>query len=783
MPYNKEHHDCGILRSDGSTKVGLMLARGNDGEYLYQVDDDEPFASQQVSEAGYGALPYGKELVAEQHDWRSGFGLEVYDENDPKRYNSSYGMDMRHRGMAIQSYKPSAATLPTTPTVNDAGFEAWDDGTTPTNWTQVEPGTTNGVTQDSANERSGTYSAALNTEGTSESTGIYQDLANWSNAFRSTTWTVGFYVKATDANMWKVRINDGVGETNGTAHTGGGSYELLTCTRQLDSSATRIRVGVYANTPGANKVAYVDDCQIPASGVIKVRQDFSDEMYFSRGSILLAMSSAGAITIRGAFLHSITSLKQMQVGGADYLFIAFGTSQNYWYMTEAEAFTESTATDKQYEHFELLDATAPTMYGNDGTNTLRSTVNPLNGGTAWSTQTTVDATYNAITGLRSVNSVFYILKEDRPFYLDTTGNVKVLTNITEHMTSTTGGKNSFHWLGYFYMPYGTQALLEYNVANATYNWKDPSDWITNLADFDGQVFAVTGDERWLFAVVDNGTKVEVLAGRFESIDGTTQWVWHPTQEITLDGCETAWVSNVYQRRLWIASTDSTDSLYYIPLPDAYGDIANDTNRDFDTSTRPYVITPWLHFGYRDDTKAFIQLFLKLGHSYDADIYFNVDYELWKTGTWVDVGNFKGTSTDRQPSAFIDISNKPAREMVRFKINAFTDDATKTPILLDYNCHAVLYTTRRRIIKCTVVAGDNVRDKLGQQLDESATIKTVLEEASADLTYPTEFYDPDGATINVRLLPTSPLWEYTKNETAPTKPERRFNLVMQEVELS
>jgi len=55
--------------------------------------------------------------------------------------------------------------------------------------------------------------------------------------------------------------------------------------------------------------------------------------------------------------------------------------------------------------------------------------------------------------------------------------------------------------------------------------------------------------------------------------------------------------------------------------------------------------------------------------------------------------------------------------------------------------AVLFPTRRRIIRCVVRGSDRALNKLGQPNEDSAAeIKTALEEASADATWPVSFFD-------------------------------------------
>ena len=98
--YNRLKHDLGFLRQDGSTSVGLRLARDKDGKPVYRSYDDEFLAQQQTTGTpGYGNLPPEKELALVRSDWRGGFGQE-YDD-DEKKYYDSVGADDRFKNRFI----------------------------------------------------------------------------------------------------------------------------------------------------------------------------------------------------------------------------------------------------------------------------------------------------------------------------------------------------------------------------------------------------------------------------------------------------------------------------------------------------------------------------------------------------------------------------------------------------------------------------------------------------------------------------------------------------------
>ena len=300
--------------------------------------------------------------------------------------------------------------------------------------------------------------------------------------------------------------------------------------------------------------------------------------------------------------------------------------------------------------------------------------------------------------------------------------------------------------------------------------------------------ATAHDDEYEFVAVDNlsdTTKVEILAGRDETIDGSTSFRWHPIAELTLAGVQTMFISNVVQKRLWIASTDSTQPLYYIPLPTGYGDIVNDANRSFKTGT--YFITSYLHGGFKNNLKSFIKITLTMGHAYDANIYFDVAYEKLGDTSWTTIGSIKGTATNRTASAFIPLAGtvNPTSPMMRFKITTVTNDTTKTPILLQYTVSAILYPAIKTIYYGQIICAEEITCKNGI-IDKNMkdTIIATLDNAR-NATWPVSIRDIDGNTQTVKFLPlpkNMPRFAITKDEKG-RETERVYNVMMQSVTLS
>lgn len=773
--YNQDHHDIGITNvgSDGSgtSLIGMMLAKTEADAPAYEEYDSDFLADQFFT--GAPSQEYTnpeKELIISQSDWRAGFGLEYADPAESKRYFSSIGMDMRHKGQAILGWTSTGISLLTslTATIANGTMEA------ATSWT-------GGVGRSALQAHGGTYSWAVDiTNGTA-----YQDAATWATTWRSRIFAVSGWIYCPANSSARISIADGVGQTNSSTVSGGAAWTQVILYRTLDASATQLRINLECLDETGGDV-FFDDVVLstPTIGKIVARAEFNNALYFAMGNILVKLNGTGdGFTEVRPFPATITWLEPFQVSGTDYLFICLGTSTSYEYMTTAEVFTISTATVKTFQFMKWVNTTADTMYGNDGVNTFRSTTNPLNGGTAWSAQTVVGDAANPITQLYTKSGALYIGKEDMMYYLNSSGVVQrdYAPELTSALSSHTC-KNADIWQDEFFIPAGDQALLR---AKDTNEWINPSKYCTNLADFSGQVEAVTHDEEWLYCAVDNSTKVEIMAGREEKIDGSTSWRWHPIHELTLTGVETIFVSTVYKKRLWITSTSSSDSLFYLPLPTKYGDITADSNRSFKTGVT--FETSWLHGNFRADDKAWIKLTLTMGHTYNASRYFTLDYKKLGDSSWTNIGNYTGSSTSMTQSRYIDTTNKPFTSMMKFRFTGVTNDTTITPILLSYDVRAILYPSIKRLIHCVVRCAQDVTRKDGVlETNMYSTIKTTLDNARNNAKWVVSIRDIDGSTVNVKFLPVPRSMRrllITKREHDRPKQEREYHVLMMEVSLS
>ncbi len=740
-----DKHDIGVTNAS-SKIIGMMLAQDKNNVPSYGVFDDEWLAAQFFT--GRPSTTNVRpqiEIIIDQYDWRSGFGLEKFDYSDSKRYYSSTGMDLSNKGMAIPGPVSTAVTIPTvlTPTLVNGDMEL------AANWT--------GGARSSVQKHAGTYSWYV--EG-SDTNGVTVQ------ATQTISVTIGDYQSryvalrgwvyldlSTASTRVRIGINDGQSGIYSDWTTTEDSWVYLTAVGAMAANATQLVVKLQTNslaTEAADRKCYFDDVQIGQGGTIAAEATFNDKQYISLGNVLGKLDADGdEFTEVYAFPATITALEPFTDSA---LYIAIGTSDPYWAMSTGESFTRNTLSNNYMKFMKTVHTTASTMYATDGDNTIRATVNPAAGGTAWSGQTIVGASYHTFTDFLERSGALYMPKEDMTYYLDSSGNVqRDLAPEVESLTSSTSGKNSLIWLDKLYTPVGDQALLEIGAVNT---WRNPSDYSTNLSAFVGRIQALASDQRWLFAIVDNSTKLEILKGRQETVDGTTSWVWHPFHQLTLTGCEIAFTSTVYQKRLWISSTDSSENLYYIPLPVGYGDVTNETNRSFLTAT--YFETSWHHGNFRSDSKGFYKITLYLGHSYDADIYYEAHYKKRGDSSYTEINStdkFKGTSSVRSTTAYIPVDsgsvNPVSTEMI-FKFVAKTDDVTKAPILEGYDCRALLYPTTRTIIACRVRNASQLTDRDGADAGAYKDVKAALDNLRT-ATWPITIKDLDGTTQTVKYL--------------------------------
>ena len=773
--YNFLQHDVGIVNQAGEV-IGLMLVKDKNDAPVYLTSDDD-----YIADPIRGQSNPNKELPPFiQDDWRGGFGLKFADSSDPKRYHYGTNVDMRFRNEGRSGPLATGITPPSYPaSLTDGGFEVWAGGVL-TNWSETLAAA-HTLAASGTTPQEGTYCARVTKGGTGGAESYLDQSPTWSDDYRGTVIIFRAYGRVSSAGSPTVRvgIQDNAGTTwSSTTNTTG--WVEVTATRTINASATYFKLRVNLTVATISAYAEVDagTARIPTLNKIIAQADFNGVRYVAHGTVLFKLNATQtALTYVTSFDTDITNLFSSAVSGTAYLFICLGWSHDNWQMNTNEAFLESDLTGAEIKHMVLI---GETFWASDTNNTIKYTANPLNGGTNWAAGKTVGNDTHDIVDLVEYGGLLYIKKEDRPYYKDSSGDIQVLTNETEHL----GGTNDqpfYVWHSILFMPYGEQGLLTYNGTG--FAWISPSLYSTSAGDFVGEVRALAGDDQWLYVVLEDGADVQLMAVRKETVDGVTDWRWHPLAELaSITGCASLGLTSTYKKRLYVGSSDSAKDFTWYPVTTKYGDIDSDT--DYKYQTNGYLYTSWLDLGYRGDIKAFIKQILTFSHAYDADIYFSVYYRLWGETSFTNaVGDFDGASGVRTETKYIDVANEPASTFIQFRIQFKTNDTAKTPILNISDLRAILYPSRRNLIYCLVLCADGLKDKNGTDLaSDTKVIRTTLNYAKNTETYPVGFRDINGDTKTVRFLSVDPYSKVTKSE-AGRNPEEEYRLVLQEVTLS
>ena len=152
------------------------------------------------------------------------------------------------------------------------GFEDWDISTSHTNpanatellgdWTLEKGGTsaaTANFTREGTTIDSGTYAmkAEITIAGSSDSYLRVKQSAWRPAKYQGLTVVLGVAVRVATSSKVRLSIYDGVGTTYSSYHTGGGSFEVLTAKRTIDSAATELTVKVEITSDFLDSI-YVD---------------------------------------------------------------------------------------------------------------------------------------------------------------------------------------------------------------------------------------------------------------------------------------------------------------------------------------------------------------------------------------------------------------------------------------------------------------------------------------------------------------------------------------------
>lgn len=361
----------------------------------------------------------------------------------------------------------------------------------------------------------------------------------------------------------------------------------------------------------------------------------------------------------------------------------------------------------------------------DTNSTMRDSDNPINNGTPFSSIYQIKSDDYDITGLVDHADTVFVRKEDDVYYLSGSDVLSLLDLNAEASTTYTYGL--YLWGNTLYIASGVNSLYEYDIGAGTATVISPVRYAPGDANYDEEVLAICGDETYLYVAQDNGSDLKILAGRWETVDGETDWRWHPLYDYTSNDITSMLISSATgSKRLYIGTDTYTDGIIPFFVPVGYSQVY--TESGFECESSGNFITPWYVSNFPTEDK-----FWKTADITSICVTAKtsiVPYYQIKGGSWVamttctasalDGGNYPDETTD---SRTIELSS----ERIRFKFAMAAADDDYTPILYGTGggivVYGVLQTERKRQIVATIQVAPHIKERNGSIID--TTVATHL----------------------------------------------------------
>ncbi len=759
-------HD--LLLSDGSTTIGLMLVKDKDGIPSLTRYCAPSLSLQQFTALNEAAFPPTQQAYVTQEDWCGGFGKQNY---SLKRYMQTHGVDNSVKGLSYPSPVPVASTNsnPTTTGYN-LGFETSTTIGTygwVSNWGVLNAGATSGYVVDTAVFDAGAQSLRASGNGAFPATFTLQQALGVTTA-NNTTITVTVRTRAITTNgELRVRILNAA-ETELDTET----FVLTADAGWVTKTATYTFVGVVTNpilelklTETTLDGAWMDTVTVTwggtalatmTMGTIYKILDFNATSYAITSTGVWKRTAANWTWVGGSPPGCVDAAPAAgTVDGGSVLALCRGASLNYWLMLSNESFyvnsgSGSPAKVEKWEAINSLD------YTSRSPQTVYKMASIL-AGTATTTYTVGQVGFNITKIVNHLESPF-IVKENGLFYISSAGSViEVMTDLRS-LYNTNTGKNTISWNGKLYVPAGNQALLEYDAGDVASI--GANKYNERLSDFSGQIGATASDDEWLFSILDNSTKIEILKGRYETIEDLgTDWRWHPIIEDTYGTVSYAYVSGITAQRLWYGGGTSLPK--YIPLPTKYGDPLNDTTLTFQNAVTEE--SPWFDFGLSMANKTLLSFLLHSTALSTGHQTIKVEYQLWgeASTTWTEVGGSGQGSFVTSPTEEKFFGSGIVSKKVRFRFTFYTDDTTVGHAVTGFTCYAIVNPLRLTMTKAQVrVADDNVLRNGAIDLDMTYAIVSAQLHTWKD-THPLTVTLPDGTGLTMKFDEGFPVEHFIK----------------------
>jgi len=652
-----------------------------------------------------------REIQISQSDWRKGFQDFLLE--DAHKYYDSENCDARLKGRVMLSPKKLAAlAFPAVtyspPTLIDGALDDWASATNLTSW--VEAG--DGVDQETTVRHTASGSSAKKEAGAggAKAGSIYQDLS-WGAPLQGAVIAVTAWGRKTDATgSITVGLHDGISLKTKEITSAINTWETGTAYFVISPTATQCRVTITYTTGLASKNIYIDDVSIsfvtPALGATVKEIEFGSAIVVVAGNCLFNSASGAIVTLVKGFAKTITDLCVFQ----NRLYIAQGWSDEYYYTSDLITFTESTLANSTAKHMSNIGNSQ--FWISDSLNTLRDSDNPINGGTALSTQYIVGSSDFDITDLVDHESIVFVRKEDDVYYLSV-GDVLSLLELDPEATTAYAHK-LFLWGDNLYIPSGINSLYEYDISSGVATVISPTRYATGDVTYDEEILAICADETYLYIAQDNGSSLNILAGRWEEVGGESDWYWHPIYEITMNDITAMLVSSLTgSKRLYVGTTAYADGI--IPFFVSAGYSAPWLETGYECVAAGTFYTPWFTSNFPTEEKYWKSIDIT-SICITSKTSITVSYQV-KGGSWVAMTALTTSALNGSDYPDEVTDNRAigvSSERIRFKFAMASAVDEYTPILYGqgggFVVYSVLQSDRKRQIEATVVVAATTRER-------------------------------------------------------------------------
>jgi hypothetical protein len=463
-----------------------------------------------------------------------------------------------------------------------------------------------------------------------------------------------------------------------TYHGGCGQKYQTDLTRYYDSEGADASVlNKVMQGPKIVKNAMAEGHTLTAAGVKGI--NFLGDFYVAWGHYLWKWTASGFDDP----LDCGDDITDICVWG-DYLIIARGLAAVYKYW-DGSTLTESNLS----KPIQFCQTIVDVLWASVSAYEVASSTNPLNGG-SWETATTVGNTSVTITGILEHPDSVYVGTEEMPYYIDDDGTVDPMDHVFHCYKSAYTGRNMFCHNGFIYIPAGNGGLYEYDTADSITNRLSPDIYCGNIGAHLGNILAMAGDDQYLYAIIDNGTTIDIMRGRWEMIKDSATWVWHPIGSITgltdsSGNCNHAYISNLAgSLRLWIICNNAADGIYYMHIPTIYSSPDLDTDFLFNGNSTFY--TSWIRGDNPDTNKRFYRLGIRntdTTATYPIAVY----YRTVEDGAWTLL-----TTLTSDGYTQVNFPDNTYGYMIQFKILMESTSYTSSPVLESLSLYFAEYAS-------------------------------------------------------------------------------------------